>query len=628
MYKFIRMKPGKGMRAPDGIGGTSRAAPGWRAFLRGDLAATILYMALAVIALQAAALFTFERPLFSDRLFDPDCYMYLTRALRLMSGYGAHRLFEPRLDAPFGFAIHWSEAFDWLIVAGALPLRALGMSARHAVFASGSAISPLFLILAVGFIAAGARPWVKGPGVLLLLMTVFFQPVIMDDFIVGRIDHHGAVAALLLAQMAWLYAHFDGRAGWRWALLSGLLLGLQLCISVEALLTLLVTGAALGLGFVFWRGSSPKAMMIYLWSATAMVGVWLAWEQGGALLSDIAYDRVSLVHLAVLALGATSISVLAFAAPRLNLADRVGGRLLLLLLAAALPAAAILALFPDFFAGPWPHLPPAIVAWHKQISELRPLLPYTPILLAHFVANIAIPLIALPLEIAWLRKGTPGQKGAMLATVIGQILFGGLALAQMRWASELQALTLFPLTLTLLTILKSERAVRIGTARIPLRGFAVLAILIGPFLLASEGIARTAIALAPLARKSDMGPACDWQAIIAALPTVARPNQIVLTSLWVGPEILWRTDLRVVGAPYEIPDAIADSLTFSDGDVGAVRRIVRRRHVDLVLACGRTTGTGKFVTALTHSHPPAWLRPVTLPSSLSAFHLYRVNPTE
>jgi hypothetical protein len=83
-----------------------------------------------------------------------------------------------------------------------------------------------------------------------------------------------------------------------------------------------------------------------------------------------------------------------------------------------------------------------------------------------------------------------------------------------------------------------------------------------------------------------------------------------MAELWAGPEILWRTGFSVVGAPYEIAPAIADSARFEAG-TAAARQILARRHIDYVLTCGARADAGD-------------LGLVPLDFAAPGFRLYRV----
>src|SRR5579883_1396423 len=93
--------------------------------------------ALIVAAIETVFLFTGESGVRQGVLLDPDCYMHLVRAYRLMTGGWQHGGFDPRLDAPFGFAIHWTGLFDALLAAGAWPLAAAGIEIHHALLIWG-----------------------------------------------------------------------------------------------------------------------------------------------------------------------------------------------------------------------------------------------------------------------------------------------------------------------------------------------------------------------------------------------------------------------------------------------------------------------------------------------------------
>jgi hypothetical protein len=191
-------------------------------------------------------------------------------------------------------------------------------------------------------------------------------------------------------------------------------------------------------------------------------------------------------------------------------------------------------------------------------------------------------------------------------------------MVQMRWSAEVQAVTLLPWTLTTQRIMRSEIALVLGKLTIPLRSFA----LAGALLLQTTP--------AVFARGAGTGGThafanerCPWTKAIETLPA-GDSSAIVLTDVWHGPETLWRTSLRVVGAPYEIPPALLDTQRFFSGNETRAHEIVSRRHVALVLICN-SGQSGHFVTGLGRDLHPAWLVPVPLASGLSTFRLYRVD---
>jgi multisubunit Na+/H+ antiporter MnhF subunit len=582
--------------------------------MRWSLARTGFYAAALVFAVLLAG---GNNAVLQGVLFDPDCYMHLQRALRLMTEGGWHDTVDPRINAPFGYSIHWTAVFDMLLVAGAAPLKALGLDAHTALYLWGSAISPLLLVAALTVYAWGVKPRVSGPAFLWLTVLVFTQPQLSGSFIAGRPDHQSLVLGLLLAQLAWAYALFDGRAGPRWAIAAGVMAGLQLATSVEALLTILLMSSALTLAWLVYRRSTLRPLALYLSAATLTVLAGLTWEEGRYLVTP-AYDRVSIVHVLALVCGTAGVAAIAFAEARGLLAG-LGRKFAALAGALIFAAGVMVATYPDFFLGPWPHLDPVIVAWHEQIGELQPLAKASWSGLAAFLAQMTAPLLALPLVIRRLARGPDADKPVMALSLLGFILFGGLALFQIRWSGETQIVMLLPWTLTTIAIMQSDVTVRIGTKRLPVRTFVLGAALL------LQVLPTIATQTAQGAEQFDTHPraACNWNGAIRVLQQSLPANAIVMAPLDHGPEILWRTDARIIAGPYEMLPALKDTAAFLHGDQAAARDVAARRGISHVLVCRSDNWPG-FGGEIAVGRHPRWLKPVPLKNGPAEFKLYRV----
>ncbi len=588
---------------------------------RWSLARTALAAGAVVAAVQIVLLMTVNNGVLHGTLFDPDCYMHLQRALRMMTEGGWRETMDLRINAPGGYAIHWTNLFDLLLVLGATPLCFFGMEPHAALYLWGSCISPLLLIAALSVLAWGVRPWVGGAFFLWLTVLVFTQPQFSGSFLAGRPDHHSLVMALLLAQLAWLYATLDGRAGLRWASAAGVLAGIQMCTSVEALLTILMVAAVLMIAWLLYGVRTLKPFAVYLCACVVTIFAWLVWEHRGISFQP-GYDRVSIVHLTALGSGFLCFTALAAADGRGWLGRGTLLRLGSLVAAAGLSAVITAVFFPDFFLGPWPHLDPIVAAWHRTIVELQPLLPTDLHRAAQFLAQLTAPLLSIPLIVGQLRGKAGGGQPLMLVSLVGLVLFGAVALVQMRWSAEVQAVTLLPWALTTRQIMRSQMSLNWGRITLPLRSFALVgALLLQMVPAALAHRSASFVDFAPQAAGS--GARCQWSKVIQAMAPLGPVGGIVLTQPWYGPEILWRTSFRVVGGPYEIAPALADTYDFLNGDEHTARGIARRRHAAFVLICAEDKASG-FADALRRGEQPAWLRPVALSGDLSAFRLYRV----
>jgi hypothetical protein len=542
--------------------------------IRWTPARTIAASAAIVVLVEMAFLLLGDRGVLHGVLFDPDCYMHLQRALRLLQG-GWQGGFDPRVNAPFGFDIHWTSLFDGIVAAGGEVLRLSGFSDRMAVFLWGAVVSPLLLIAALAVLAWGVRPWVNGPGFLWMTVLLFTQPELQGAFLLGRVDHHSLVLGLFLAQMAWLYAALDGRtarAPRLIATLAGIGASIQLCTTVEGLLSILMVSLVLAIAWARYRQTVLPLLSCYWAGALGFAAAWLLITRGAQFWLP-AYDRVSIVHLLVLAGGLLGIGAMAACARRLPRGPA-------LLIGGGVAAGIVALVYPDFFLGPWPHLEPSVRRFHAATLELQPLLPTSLSQLGLFVTQLTGPILALPLAIHTLRHGRAGERFAMLASLCGFALFGALATAQMRWSGEAQATMLLPWTLTTQRLMQVNWSITLGRMKLPLRSVA----LAGAILLQ---LAPAAVSLnAEKIQDAAPLPGCDWSGAIGALGAI-RPAGIVMTRMWVGPEILWRTGFRVVGAPYEIAPALSDTDSFESGNIKLMRDVLVHRHVDYVLSCGK-----------------------------------------
>jgi len=568
------------------------------------LTRTLVCMGVLVLLLEGLLLFAGNGGVLHGSLLDPDCYMHLQRALRLMTGGWQPGGFDPRVNAPFGFAIHWTSLFDSLLVAGARVLTVLGLTPRDALYLWGSLISPLLLVLALGVFAAGVRPWVHGPLFLWLTVLLFTQPQLSGAFFLGRVDHHSLILGLMLVQLAWLFAISDGRAlrtglALPLALAAGAAAGVQLCTTIEALLTILFVSLVLALAWTAMARPVLGLLTAYWGACLGIVLAWLLLTRGPQFFEPL-YDRVSVVHGLVLAAGTVSLACANFLPARIL---RPGSaRWAVLALVSVMAAAIVGAIYPAFFLGPWPNLAPAVKVWHREIGELQPLLPDSMPHLAAFLAQLAAAVLALPLAVRRLRHGRAGERLPMLACLFGFCLFGVLSMAQMRWAGEVQVVMLLPWTLTTQALWRSELALPLGRRHIPLRSvllMGALVVQIAPQLL----MPRTE-------RVPQAAQTCDWHAAIQALALRQPQHGIVMTQLWWGPELLWRTGFDVVGAPYEIAPALADTAIFEKASASAAQAVLARRHIGYVLTCG--VARPAIMPAL-----------VPLPFAAPGFHLYR-----
>ncbi|MSP84078.1 MAG: hypothetical protein EXQ94_14515 [Alphaproteobacteria bacterium] len=560
------------------------------------------------------------------RLFDPDSYMRLVRVGELMAAGDWFSDAVPRSNAPFGSTISWSRPFDVLILVGAL-LGRLVTDGRAALFWSGALVSPVLNALALGLLAWAGRGLLGRSTVLLAAVLFLAQSGLYSFFRLGRADHHSLQIVLVLALVALLIHGFaTGKRAWFAG--AGLTGALAVWVSTEALIGVLVALVALGLR---WLRDDRRTLTELGWFTGALAGgiaVALGVERGRWLVVD--YDKIALVHLALAGAMAAAVG-LGRALERRGRLDGRPARLVFAAVAIAVLAAALRVVFPGFFAGPFGNVADEVTGLlMRDVSELKPLWPTdaeSSARLFFFLGplGIALPYAALK---AW--RGGDGW----LPLAVGMAVYTPFALVHLRVAPFVEALFVLPWAAVIADLMP-----RVGMPRAAVLGRFALATLA---LVWHVGVA--AAFAGPGARNlTRIGDPCPWDALAPVLnrerPAADRP--IILTHVYPGSELLWRTYYDVVSAPYhDDRDGMADTLTvFAATDDDAARAVIDRRGVGLVIVCrilaGADAGAWAPITAspqtlynrLLRGEPPAWLASLPLPADLSdIFAVYARTP--
>jgi hypothetical protein len=602
--------PRRNNKFTEGLDRRGRMMLHWRMHARSALLFTFLIL-LATQALLAALGLT---PLRAGELVDPDCYMHLLRAEAWLQGRAGW--FDQTIQGtnwPYGETLHWTRPFDLLMAAGALPLSAF-MPLREALWLWGIAVSPALLALALLTLSWGTRQVLSQGGFLLLAaLLCLLMPGAQLVFIAGRPDHH-ALQAYLLVLM--LMAFLRERPA-----LAGFAAGLALWVGGEGVPILLCGLAGLGFSWLDSRQEAKEAarrIALFASSLAAWTGLFLVLDRPPAAWLAVEYDRLSIVHL-------TLSGALAFAGAGLLLAAERGmavsaPRRLAWGVAAILWIGGVMAaLFPAFFGGPAVDIDPALQAiWLDQLSEAQPVNPFARGSQAALLLHLWPALMAVPFLVWQLKSAKPVlTRPAVWALLAAILVLSGVTMKYIRMAGFAQAASLLPWALLLIALMRMERRVW----RAPL----FLCALLGQILLASL-VAPPPVKNAPL-RLSVAG--CSWRELADYLNGLGD-NEAVLSTIYAGPEILFRTGRGVVATPYHrnVQGILDAHQALSAESDEAARAILERRHVGLVALCRRLPPqeTDGLHARLLAGLPPSWLKPLTPPMRVEReFALYRVN---
>ncbi|MCZ6587552.1 MAG: hypothetical protein O7B24_06370 [Alphaproteobacteria bacterium] len=596
---------------------------------------TTLVIAILVLGLvQTVFVLVTQNPGLDGQLIGPDGYMRLRRVMNLYETGNWYDAFDLRTNAPFGEQLHWTRLLDSILFAGAWVGSAVAEFPR-ALQAWGVIVGPATLLLLVPVWSWGTRSLLSPTGFVLSLAVLVLLPVLNAVFLLGRPDHHGLLALSFISMLAIFVRLAVGLSQERGALVAGVIAGVALWISVEALVAATFFGTALALLWV-WRGDSyGRYISFYSVSLLATVTLSLAIERPPDQWLSPFYERISVVHwFLVGSLAATWFSVNAISR-RLPIAPGRWRRIALLVTVGLLTMLAVALVFPKFFQGPLVDFrSPVFNEWLRNNTGARPAWPTDRSSLGMFLANLGPAFIALSYIGFYWKSASAERRSVFAILLLGYAIYLPLALYQARWSSYVQVLTLLPLVMALVGVWQWKGAIVFAGRAVPLRSLLATVIATGP-LIAAVFVAGTGNASTQdFAIRLNHG--CDRRAISEYLSQTHKggaADDILLTYIFWGSELVWRTPYSVVGAPYGNTRSLGDTeILFNAPSDTAAADVIRHRGIDLILICTDyfenrkyATGGSTFFNRLTE-RPPAWLSPVGLPEHLvPTFRLYRVQ---
>lgn len=603
-----------------------------------------------LLALMMQAIFVGRglAPVFDGELYGPDAYMRLVRATELAAGGGWFDTVSVRSNAPFGLELHWTRPLDVLLLAGAVPLAPL-LGFQTALYWWGVVVSPLLQLLTLGVLFWAGGLFFAPPGRVFLCVIFLCQPGVIYDYMIGRPDHQSLMGLLFALSVALTMRLMQHGPRPREALGAGLVVALALWISVEALVATAVMLVALGLAWVWRGGELARKSLIVALVATAGAGLALAVNPMADGVLATHYDRLSIVHVVLLAVVALFwLAVVGLERRALDATGAQGGAQGGVWMRAALAAAGgvlVLGLawlvFPKLFGGPYVDLDPTLGPIFRHfVGQSRPMFSGDSGALTQAVYWLGPVALGLPYLVHRCVRGAPGERPLWLYLLGGLLLYLGLTILMLRWATYLGLLVAFPVCGLLMQVLGFLDRRLAMPWRALARALTVILFSVGflslgiVFQRQSENLARAEVHEAAARACPLTGFAAFANQVAAPAAEGAAPQRI-LANVFSGPELLYRTRHEVVATPlHRNAQGIGDAYAiFSAASDQAARERVRARGITWILLCPgsveavlfrRPDGASTLYERLARGVPPAWLKAVALPPGLEGFRLFEV----
>lgn len=553
--------------------------------------------------------------------WDPDDQLRLVQLRDFLGGQGWFDTTQYRLNPPDGAPMHWSRLVELPLALIVLILKPLfgqaiaEMAAGVIVPATGLAI----VILCTGRVAGHGGDM---RAAMIAMIMVVLSPLILQQYLPMRIDHHGWQAAMAATAYAMLFARRLRHA----PLILGLALGIWMHISLEALPLSIAFFAYLGLLWI-WDGDAGRTRLLQsVWAFTGSSLLLFFGTQKAGIYAPIHCDTVSPPHMAAIATACLIMTGAITAHPakrwlRLAAAGAAGGAALAIVLAGA----------PQCLNGAFAGLDPLVREyWYVNILEGQPIWRHPWSGAATALAPLLTGLVAL---LMLARNGNDEYRGIIGAWAFFLIYATILSCLIFRTATVAAIIAIPPTALWISTIWDRYRASGKPAVR--------MSLLCLIFLIAMPAslTAQTAKAIEKItAKPRDVAETEIKQsdALCTAIPSVsalsALPPATFLAPFDMGPAILLTTGHGVVASSHHrnirgMHDHIA--IFRSPPDQG--RKLLAAHNVQYIAACPTQAEMRTYAerdpdglwATLARGETPDWLEP--LPDMGDGIRVWRVR---
>ena len=580
-------------------------------------------------------------PWLAEWFVGPDAYMRMVRVLDWWQNGTWYETQSLRSNWPYGEVQHWTRPLDVLMVALATPL-SWGLGQEKALFWVGVLISPLVACVSMAVLIWGTRGMLDLRGQALFLVLFAFQPITRAYYLAARPDHHSLILLAYCVVLALLLRYVQApNTNQRLMSLAGASAAFGVWVSIEGLTTVLFALFALALPWLLQgREEWLKGLRNFTVSSAAFLTLMLVVERPPTdwFIAE-EYDRLSMVHVWLFWLMFGGVEIMW--RTRTQATEAAVKRWTISALSDTLTFALIFLVFKDFFKGPFGAAMDQRLddMWLEKIGELQPLVGQD------WATNIGGVLVLLPVVwmITWAvqtqRSRQPGTliDETVMIIALPSLLFFPMAMLQMRWGAYFGVTVSIAWAVLFQRLLDWNGGPKIGNdpgtpiLRIP----AVLGLVMGHVVVA--------VALALIAPDTeDDGPkACQWRDLTPYLNSEEfsqGKSQVILSHIHQGPEILYRTEHKVVGSPYHRnTQGIMDAFTaVTATDPAKVRTIMDKRNVNYLILCVNSgeerhalkTDGDIMMRRYIDGREPSWLVKQTLDDAElnAAFRIYRYQP--
>ena len=480
-----------------------------------------LFAGLFVLISQLAVL-----PTLSTHYPDTDNYTHARRVLDLIqSGVWAETPYM-HSNYPFGEILHFTRITDVFWLFFSLPAF-LFFPVKEAVYWGGYIYQTGVLVLSALALIWALKPFTDSFLRLLALCLFFLQPSVTETYILIKPDHHALTALFAFITIGGLTNYLIEKQI-KYLKIAGIAAGLGLWTSIEGVLIFYSTLAGLALLFILNK-ESVKACLIYSFYYCVGSFVCLAVNPPveGFFFPD--NGRLSFLLVFVAGLTAAAFGVL-YTIEKKNPAQTFLQKGLTLSLLSAASVLILFAFYPPAIVFS-PYFPPAIKEiWADNVVELQSSLA-RPVL---FFLGSFPSIIGLISALFIFKFCDKEQRRILILTFIPLLFFTLLSLKSIRYARLSSLFTIFPMILAFSLRWRKDVFTE--------RKKSVLLTLIYVLTTAYLGINYISVNKSLTLKERPL--------LQVVKPYLPDGEGSILSDTFLGPEIIWELDEKVIGTPY------------------------------------------------------------------------------
>ena len=558
---------------------------------------------------------------------DTDAFMRMVRVEALVDSRDWYNHYISRSNFPFGEELHWSRAFDILLIGLSLPFR-LFFDTHTAIKWSGVIISPLLKMLSLPALFWATRAFLTSRNAFRACILFLTQWGVIQYFAFCRPDHHSLLILIYLLFLGAALRTIDRPSG-SMPCLTGFLSGIEIWLSPEALLPIAILSLFLFIHWIYNKASALIGLIKYQSTLLIFSALAILIERPPSSFTSIVYDKLSFVHLCIFALFLLQLLCLnrfycfQHSQKRRFIASVFGSLIVF---------SVINFIFPDFLKGPFVMVDKQTTQlWLSQVSEVQPLRFTSLTEISTTVAFMGSLLFTCILLIRQIFTHSLCDNPKKVFLFLSLLVFSFLAFRQLRWSLYAEIIVVL-----YNTILLSWCLDKVQTCKRP------LCVILGQTASWSLiGLGHLlCVFLLSIFISAPNAPVLNEEPLHAVDQVLSSENNrfTILTHIDCGPQILYETKHNIIATPYHRNTAgiLFWFDTMASTDMDAVKNALQSRNVTHILIDPQKNETflsanpnNFFTRLLNKTALPPWLEPVAFPSNqASSFLFYKVAVNE